>query len=244
MRSPSPVPASSPPPFAPSTPLLSVEGVAVERDGITLLSATTLRIDAGECVAVLGPNGAGKTTLLRVLAGRLPPSTGRAELHGFALDERRSEVRRQLSVLLEPPALYPDLTLGENLALVEAAWRGERVGAFGARAASDTTAAQAPLVAGLGSDALEMFGVAGLQNRFPDELSSGQRQLTSLAIAFARPASALLLDEPEQRLDPSRRSLLAEAMLAARERGVAIVFASHAPDLVDRVADRRLLVGG
>ncbi|MGD9606383.1 MAG: ATP-binding cassette domain-containing protein [Leucobacter sp.] len=215
--------------------LLAAEEVSVVVDGATLLPPASLALEPGECVAVLGPNGAGKTTLLRVLAGRLRPSSGRALLRGDPLDERRREVRRELSALLDPPALYPDLTLGENLVLVEAAWSGE--------AAWIGAAERSRLAPGLGAFALEAFGIEALRDRFPDELSSGQRQLTSLAVAFARPANALLLDEPEQRLDPYRRGLLADAMIAARSRGASIVFASHDEGLVERVADRQVRVG-
>lgn len=219
-------------------PLLRADGAAVAVDGATLLPPTSLDVVPGECVAVLGPNGAGKTTLLRVLSGRLRATAGSASLRGAPLDERRREVRRELSVLLEPPALYPDLTLAENLAFVEAAWSGE-AGAGG----PDTAPGSEPgLIPGLGRGALDAFGLQALRDRFPDELSSGQRQLSALAVAFARPASALLLDEPEQRLDPDRRGLLAEAMLAARGRGAAIVFASHDAALVDRVADRSIRI--
>ncbi len=223
--------------------LLAAERVAVAIDGASLLPPTSLDVAAGECVAVLGPNGAGKTTLLRVLSGRLRATAGTARLRGAALDERRREVRRELSVLLEPPALYPDLTLAENLALVEAAWAAESSGGAGAPGSSGADR-PSPLAPGLGAAALDAFGLQPLRDRFPDELSSGQRQLSSLATAFARPANALLLDEPEQRLDPDRRGLLAEAMLAARGRGAAIVFASHDATLVERVADRSVRVGG
>jgi len=205
--------------------MLDAREVSVSVDGATLLGPTSLSVDPGECVAVLGPNGAGKTTLLRVLSGRLRPSGGIVELRAASLDERRREVRREISALLEPPAMYPDLTLREHLAMIAAAWSSESA-----------------LAPGLGAAALEAFGLEALRDRFPHELSSGQRQLTSLALAFARPANVLLLDEPEQRLDASRRELVARAMLRARETGAAIVFASHDLQLVERVADRRVAV--
>ena len=209
--------------------LLEADAVGVELDGAVLLPRTSMRLDAARCVAVLGPNGAGKTTLLRVLAGRMRATTGAARLRGAPVDERRREVRREIAALLETPTLYPDLTLRENLALIEAAWSGETLEG---------------LSPGLGSGALEAFGISALSNRFAHELSSGQRQLVSLAATFARPANVLLLDEPEQRLDPDRRGVVAEAMLAAQARGAAIVFASHDAELVARVADDRVRVGG
>ncbi len=212
--------------------MLAAEEVSVSADGAVLLPTISLSIEPGESVAVLGPNGAGKTTLLRLLAGRIRPGSGRVTLRGAALDERRSEVRREIAALIEPPALYPDLVLAEQLALIEAAWASETRGSAGAG-----------LVAGLGSAALDAFGLEPLRDRFPHELSSGQRQLASLAVVFARPANLLLLDEPEQRLDPDRRALLASAMGDARTRGASVVFASHDAELVERVADRRIRVG-
>ena len=206
--------------------LLEAESASVVLDGATLLPRTSLRADPGECVAVLGANGAGKTTLLRVLAGRMRLTTGSATLRGAPLDEIRREIRREIAALIDVPTLYPDLTLRENLALIEAAWSGEGRGS------------------GLGASALEVFGLTGLATRFANELSSGQRQLVSLAVTLARPANVLLLDEPEQRLDPDRKDMVAEAVLAARSRGAAVVFASHDAELVARVADRSVRVGG
>lgn len=200
---------------------LVAERVSLVIDGATLLSETSVEIDAGECVALLGPNGAGKTTLLRLLSGRVRPSGGRVLLRGSPVDERQAATRRALATLIEPPALYPDLTISDHLALVAALWDdADPVGT-----------------------ALARFELGALRDRFPHELSSGQRQLAHLALVFARPAEVLLLDEPEQRLDPDRRALLAAAIRGARERGVAVACASHAPDLVERVADRRVRVG-
>lgn len=189
-------------------------------------------------MAVRGPNGAGKTTLLRVLAGRLRPRNGSVQLRGRALDERDTTTRRHVSALIEPPTLYPDLTIRDHLAFITAAWATEPV------VGMDDECADVPAWSGLGESALEYFGLTSLAARFPHELSSGQRQLVSLAVTFARPTSLLLLDEPEQRLDPDRRALVSAAILAARAGGAAIAFASHDAALVARVADSETVVGG
>ena len=182
---------------------------------------------------MLGPNGAGKTTLLRALAGRIRVTSGSVRLRGAPVDERRREIRREVAAHIDTPTLYPDLTLQENLALVDAAWVGQ----------TQTKTEHLSLVPGLGASALDVFDIAALSTRFPHELSSGQRQLVSLAVTFARPANVLILDEPEQRLDTGRRRLVAEAMSAARARGMAVVFASHDDELVDQIADRNLTIG-
>ena len=214
--------------------MLTATRVRVDIDGAELLPETSIALDAGRAVAVRGPNGAGKTTLLRVLAGRMRPSAGEARLFGAALDERHRAVRAHIAALIEPPSLYPDLTLRDHIALIDAAWSGNAAAPAGER----------PRWAGLGTDALERFGIAALADRFPNELSSGQRQLVSLAVTLARPCSVLLLDEPEQRLDPDRRGIVAETLRAAWSAGVAIAFASHDPVLVAQVADGEVHVGG
>ncbi|GAA1795018.1 ABC transporter ATP-binding protein [Leucobacter iarius] len=201
--------------------LLVAERASLVVDGATLLPETSVAIDAGECIALLGSNGAGKTTLLRLLSGRVRPSGGRVLLRGRPVEEREAATRRAMAMLIEPPALYPDLTISDHLALVTALWDD----------------------AGPVEDALARFELVALRDRFPHELSSGQRQLAHLALVFARPAEVLLLDEPEQRLDTDRRGLLAEAILEARERGTAVACASHDPELVERIADRRVRVG-
>lgn len=209
--------------------LLCAEEAGVTLDGALLLSPTSLNLNPGECLAVLGPNGAGKTTLLRALAGRIRVTTGSVLLRGVPVDERRRELRSEVAALIDTPTLYPDLTLRENLALVEAAWAGQ----------TQTRS----IVPGLGAGALDVFDIAALSTRFPHELSSGQRQLVSLAVTFARPANLLILDEPEQRLDAGRRQLVADTLSAARAQGMAIAFASHDAELVDQIADRRLHIG-
>ncbi|WP_133617864.1 ABC transporter ATP-binding protein [Leucobacter luti] len=217
-----------------AVPVLQASNVGVSLSGAELLPATSISLRAGSSTAVRGENGAGKTTLLRVLAGRLRPSKGSATLLGHPLDERGVAIRRHVAALIEPPTLYPDLTLRDQITLIVAAWAGDA----GSRGDTEPAA-----WAGFGTEAIERFGIGHLADRFPHELSSGQRQLVSLAVTFARPGSVLLLDEPEQRLDPDRRGLVAEALSEARAQGVAIAFASHDSQLVARVADTELRVG-
>ena len=219
--------------------VLSVDDASVSRDGITLLPPTSLTVAAGECVAVRGENGAGKTTLLRVLAGRLRPTGGSAALAGRTVDERCPEVRRAIAALIDPPALYPDLTVADHLEFIVAAWTP-----FDERNAPETADPSAGLTARQSAVkvALRAFGLSPLRDRFPDELSSGQRQLAALAVTFARPARVILLDEPEQRLDPDRLALLEAEIRRASERGISVVFASHSTALVAAVAHRSVRI--
>ena len=96
---------------------------------------------------------------------------------------------------------------------------------------------------GVSIHAPSTFGLTALGARFPHELSSGQTQLFGLALVFVRPFDVLLLDEPEQRLDPGRVELLAQAMLERRAAGATIIAATHSSILADRTADLTVTLG-
>ena len=211
--------------FSPLTHL-EARGVGRSIDDQVLLSPTDLTVVPGQCLAVLGQNGAGKTTLLRILAGKQRPSEGEVTLGGRVIDERDAFIRRNIASLIGVPAFYPDLTVGEQLALINATW------------GVPTGDSQAIVTA-----SMETFGITSLRERFVHELSSGQTQMFYLAATFIRPCRVLILDEPEQRLDPSRKDALVQAVLEAKNTGTAIIFTSHDALLVDRLADATVDLG-
>ncbi len=196
-------------------------GVGKVIDTTTLLLPTDVSADPGERVVLRGPNGAGKTTLLRILAGLLEPSTGTATIGGATADERDPSVRAAVAALLGTPTTYRDLTLVDHLVLVDSTWGGDP-GTSDAR----------------GLELLGRLRIEHLHDRFPHELSSGQQQLFRLALTLSRPACVLLLDEPEQRLDTSRRATVTELLRERTDRGTTLVMASHDPSLSEALADR------
>jgi ABC-2 type transport system ATP-binding protein len=186
-----------------------------------------LAVGAGEAVAVTGPNGAGKTTLLRVLAGLSRPTTGSARVQGRAVDERDPAFRRAVSGSIGHPPVARDLTLAEHLAVIAATWGAD------ADAARDHATAH-----------LDRWRLTSLARRFPHELSSGQSQLAALAMATVRPHDVLLLDEPEQRLDPERLQLVIRILREELDDGRTVVLATHSPVLRDAVARRTVALAG
>ncbi|WP_308493411.1 ABC transporter ATP-binding protein [Microbacterium terrisoli] len=210
-------------PGSTAEPVLVARRAGYTIDDQILLDPVDLSIVPGECIAVRGENGAGKTTLLRLLAGHARPTSGTVLFRGGTVDERRAEVRAHISTVIGPPDVYPDLTVREQLRLIATSWRMPH------------PEADAKVDAVLA--ALEL---AHLSARFAHELSSGQTQLYHLACAFTRPFDVLILDEPEQRLDPDRRAVLAGVLRGVRQQGAAIVFATHDPRLAQSVADRSL----
>jgi len=207
-------------------PTLEAHDVTASIDSEVLLAPVSFTVGAGEGLAVRGQNGSGKTTLLRILSGRLLPTGGRASLDGRRIDERVRAVRRTVSARIGLPAFARELTAGEHLRFIATTW---------GRGGSDATDAADGIMAALGIDAL--------RNRFVNELSSGQTQLLSLATALVRPFDVLILDEPEQRLDASRRALVSSAIRAEIDRGATVVIASHSPDLIEAVTSRSVSLG-
>lgn len=205
-----------PAPTSPDHPdhaVVLAEDVSVTVAGSTLLAPISLRATPGDIIALRGANGSGKTTALRVLAGELPPSTGRVEVLGTTPAERDPAFRAGVAGLVGGNlALAANLTLLEHLELVLISW-----GAPPAHAAQWLTRME----------------LSALADRFPHELSSGQRQIYALTLALARPSRVLLLDEPEQRLDTDRVALVAARLRAMAETGGCTVMATHSQELVD-----------
>lgn len=207
-------------------PLVTTRGVGVHLDGTDLLAPVTLGVEAGQALAVRGPNGSGKTTLLRTVAGLTAPTVGTVLVGGLPPDDRDVRFRSRLAALVGPPPLAGNLTLLEHLALVGASW-----------------GASVPSATGRGRDLLAALGAERLAARFPHELSSGQGQLFALALTLVRPFDVLLLDEPEQRLDPDRLEAVARLVRTRVDAGAALLVASHSPVFVDLVADTTIDLG-
>ena len=205
-----------PPPSPP--PLLALTGVSRHYGDRIALGPADLTLAAGQCTAILGANGSGKSTLLRIAAGRDAPTSGRASYRGQALSEDDLVVRTEIAVVGDMVSAYPDLTVREHLELVAVA--------HGAgRAAGD-----------LVDRALAECGLDGHGGALPGSLSSGQLQKLHLAAVLVRPRRLLVLDEPEQRLDPVARRWLAGLLSRETQSGVAVLMATHHTDLAASVA--------
>jgi ABC-type multidrug transport system ATPase subunit len=181
------------------------------------LAPLSLDVAAGEVVALVGPNGAGKSTTLRAIAGIIRPSGGRALIGGHDVVADPARARRQLGYLSQRAGVPAGTVVGD-LARLVAAVRGV--------APAEATAA------------LEDAGIAGRLDAPLGELSGGQRQRVMLALAVLGPIVALLLDEPSISLDTEGSEDVREAIRQARDRGTAVLFASHHLSDVAVLADR------
>lgn len=213
------MPAAYPP------PLLTLTGVSRSFGERRALQPVDLAVAAGQCAAIMGVNGSGKSTLLRIAAGRDVPTGGEARYAGRVPSEDDLVVRTEIAVvggdLVSP---YPDLTVAEHLQLVAVA--------HGAgRAAGDLVGA-----------ALAECRLSDHADALPGSLSSGQRQALMLATVLVRPRRLVVLDEPEQHLDPAARRWLASLLVTEKQAGAAILIATHHAELAASVADHLVVL--
>ena len=190
------------------------------------LDGLSLTLGAGEIYALLGPNGAGKTSLIRAISGRLRLDAGSVRLLGR--DPREREARRQLGLVPQEIALYPDLTLRENL---------EVLGRLaGVPAKQIRTRVEGALRATL----LE----SRAQSR-AGQLSGGMQRRANLAAGMLHEPRVLLLDEPTVGIDPPSRERVHALLRELRSRGTALLLTTHDLDQAAELADRvGILVDG
>jgi ABC-type Fe3+/spermidine/putrescine transport system ATPase subunit len=175
----------------------------------------------GEIVALLGPSGSGKTTVLRLTAGFEKPDSGRILVEDEDLTAAAPE-KRNFGMVFQHYALFPHMTVGENVAF----------GLPPRRAARPENAARVAHV-------LALTGLAGFESRPVTALSGGQQQRVALARALAPSPRVLLLDEPLSNLDPSlREKTRRELKLAIREVGITTLFVTHEQDEAFALGDR------
>ncbi|MEJ3745430.1 ABC transporter ATP-binding protein [Actinomycetes bacterium KLBMP 9797] len=164
-----------------------LDGVRVAHGETEVLHGVDLTVAAGELLVVLGPSGAGKSTVLRAIAGLQPVSGGRVLIGGRDVTRLRPG-RRNVSMVFQSYALFPHLTVAENIAF------GPIVRDVPRAVARERAAAAAATV-----------GCAHLLDRRPGQLSGGERQRVALARALVREPDVCLLDEPLSNLDAELR---------------------------------------
>jgi ABC-2 type transport system ATP-binding protein len=188
-------------------PAVAVEGLCVSYGSTAVLVDVGLAVPAGRGVCVTGENGIGKSTLLRCVASLQRPDRGVIRVFGRPPGST-PDFWRDVVTTVEPPTWYPGLTVREHAELVCRAH------------------GQDPDDAGV-DEALQRFGLGRHTDAIPPSLSSGQKQRLTLALALLRPSSLLILDEPEQRLDPEGRAYVAGLLGDYVKDGGSVLMASH-----------------
>ncbi|MBN1668170.1 MAG: ABC transporter ATP-binding protein [Anaerolineales bacterium] len=180
-----------------------------------------LEIQAGEFFTLLGPSGCGKTTTLRMVAGFESPTSGEIRIGGRLVNDLPPN-RRPVNTVFQNYALFPHLTVGQNVA-------------FGLALKRLPAAERLPRVRA----ALDLVRLSGIENRKPNQLSGGQQQRVALARALINEPSVLLLDEPLGALDQKlRKEVQLELKHLQSQLGITFIYVTHDQEEALTMSDR------
>jgi len=199
---------------------VEVEEVVKSYGRLRVLDGATIRVRRGEIYGLLGPNGAGKTTLIRTLVGMVIPDTGTVQVLGQRMPD--VPILSRIGYMTQAAALYPDLSVEENVAFFAAI-----------NDAQENVA-----------EALKFVELSERRNTVVSTLSGGMRQRVSLACAVAHRPELLLLDEPTVGIDPVLRNQFWDQFKAMAANGTTIVVSSHVMDEAERCQRLGLIRAG
>jgi iron(III) transport system ATP-binding protein len=204
---------------------LEIKQLSKRFGGFTALDGIDLSVAQGEFVVLLGPSGCGKTTLLRAIAGLERQDSGQIVHAGHDISHA-PPAQRDYGIVFQSYALFPNLTVGDNVAYgLKSRRTGRAPGAVGAQQRV--------------ADMLALVGLPGIEEKYPTQLSGGQQQRVALARALATSPHLLLLDEPLSALDAIERvRLRSEIRQLQSKLGITTLMVTHDQEEALSMADR------
>jgi NitT/TauT family transport system ATP-binding protein len=188
------------------------------RRALTAVEDFDLLVNSREVVTLVGPSGCGKSTVLNMVAGFMPPSSGRILLEGTPV----TKVEPHCGMIFQTYALFPWMTVQENVEFgprVNRLPKSERLKRAG--------------------QYIEMVGLVGFENAYPNQLSGGMRQRVALCRALANEPEVLLCDEPFAALDAMTRQVMQEELLRIVDQsGQTVLYNTHSIDEALILSDR------
>ena len=191
----------------------------------TSLSNINLAVNEGEKISIIGPSGSGKSTLLRLIAGLEKPQSGSISIKGEIVSTKDLVIapeKRNLGLVVQEKALFPHLTVSENIA-------------FGIKKKRDKNK--------IVLDLLTLFKIDHLSKKYPHEISGGEQQRTALARSMAPSPELLMLDEPFSALDQNlKEDLYSELNQIFEERKQTILLVSHDIKEAEALSERQIAI--
>lgn len=202
---------------------VEVRGLRRSFGGQEVLKGIDLEVKAGEIFVIMGPSGSGKSVLLRHIIGLEPPDAGEILVNGESIQTADVATKYRMAMVFQSGALLNSLTVGEN------------VGLYLSEHQLKTPAEIAHIV----SDKLEVVGLKGTEEKFPNELSGGMKKRAAIARALVIEPQLILYDEPTSELDPLSSIVIGDEILKLNQRiGVTSLVVSHDRDLAFGIAHR------
>lgn len=218
-------------PLSNGEPLVRLEGVYKSFGSLKVLEGINLTLQPGQNTVIIGESGAGKSVILKHIVRLLRPDQGAVYYEGQRIDDlpeyRLASIRPQFGFLFQLGALFDSMSVAENVAfpIIEH-------GHVSRRAARKRAL-----------EKLAMVGLEGIENKWPAELSGGQKKRVALARAIALDPKLILYDEPTTGLDPPRADIINELILKLKEElDVTSVVVTHDMASAIKVADRILML--
>ncbi len=202
-------------------PRLEIRNLHREFDGRTVVDDVSMTLEAGKVTCLLGPSGCGKSTTLRMIAGVEMQDSGEIYVDGKLVCDTMFRVppeRREIGLMFQDFALFPHLSVAENVA-------------FGLRGSRDEKRARV-------KELLERVSLTRYIDEYPHELSGGEQQRVALARALAPKPRIMLMDEPFSGLDNRLRDGIRDETLSLlKEEDTAVLLVTHEPEEAMRMAD-------
>ncbi len=205
-----------------AVPAVVVDRLVVRYGDLTAVDHLSFAAEAGQVTAVLGPNGAGKTSTIETLEGYREPTSGVVRVAGLDPIAQHDEVVERIGVMLQDGGVYPGIRAIEAVRLFTAF--------YGKRASTPPG---------------ELLASVGLTDRARatwKQLSGGEQQRLSLALALAGDPEVAFLDEPTASVDVAGRQVVREVIRRLADRGSAVVLTTHELDEAERLADKLVII--
>ena len=205
--------------------VLQCAGLRKAFDDLVAVDDVGFSIAQGETYGLLGPNGAGKTTSISMIAGILEADDGEITVCGHPVNPRSTEGKREIGLVPQDLAIYPDLTARENLRFFGHLY--------------DMTG---PDLARRIDEVLEVIGLADRADDRSEEYSGGMKRRLNIGIGLLHEPKLLILDEPTVGVDPQSRNAILESVAKLSDAGIGVLYTTHYMEEAERLCDRVAII--